>query len=91
MIYGAMQRLGLCKAPCKQLQARIPTARLCTAVGGLGPVYTAPSTGAQFVVNTTFDGWEGAETNCKANGGHLVAYTSQQEQVGGGVKPAAPR
>ena len=38
------------------------------------------------MVNTTFDTSEGAETNCKANGGHLVAYTSEQEQVGCGQK-----
>jgi hypothetical protein len=51
-------------------------------VGGLGPVYTAPSTGASFVVNTTLDNSESAESSCKANGGHLAAYTSEQEQVG---------
>jgi hypothetical protein len=55
---------------------------LAAAVGGLGPIYTAPSTNQQFVINTTLDNADSAEASCKKTGGHLAAYTSDQEQVG---------
>ncbi len=51
-------------------------------MGGQAPFYTATSTGATFVLNTTLDTFEGADANCKENGGSLAAYTSWSEQVG---------
>ncbi len=42
--------------------------------------YTAPSTGATYIVNTKPATFAAAEAFCNRNGGHLASYTSLEEQ-----------
>lgn len=53
----------------------------CSAALGASPLFTAPSTGAQFMFNSTPQGSSQAQAACLRNGGHLAAFTSQQEQL----------
>jgi hypothetical protein len=62
--------------------------RLCDAVPGQAPFYNATSStasGITFVLNTSLLDFEGAQTNCKMNGGHLASYTSWSEQAEVGI------
>jgi hypothetical protein len=46
----------------------------------LPPPYTAQITGSTFFLNLTHSSHQDAEASCSANGGHLAAYVSAEEQ-----------
>jgi hypothetical protein len=47
----------------------------------IGPAYTTPTTNGTFYLNTSYVNQSVAEAACAANGAHLAAYTSAQEQA----------
>lgn len=49
-------------------------------------VYVSNASNATYLLNTTFTNQVAAQRSCNANGGHLVAYTSIEEQVGAGQR-----
>jgi hypothetical protein len=50
------------------------------AVPGAAPNYTTPVSNVTFLFNSTNSTWDDAQNSCQMNGGHLAAYTSQEEQ-----------
>ena len=46
----------------------------------LPPLYTAQISGNTFFLNLSYSSHADAEASCSANGGHLAAYVSIEEQ-----------
>jgi hypothetical protein len=53
----------------------------CPAEPGLTYSYTNNLTSISYVLNTTHTNFYEAEDNCIALGGHLISYTSLEEQI----------
>jgi hypothetical protein len=66
------------------LPALLPDTALlcCPAARGPAPAFTTNITNITFYFNTSLGTWADAQLGCNLNGGHIAAYTSQEEQVG---------
>jgi hypothetical protein len=54
---------------------------LCGAEPGLTYTYTNSFSSVQYVLNTTRVNWYEAEDTCMSMGGHLISYSSIEEQL----------
>jgi hypothetical protein len=61
------------------------------AAAAAGYQYISPVSGATFVLDTKPANFTTAEAYCNTQGGHLVYYTSVEEQVGAGAAGACIR
>lgn len=59
-----------------------------SAAASAGYQYISPVSGATFVLDTKPANFSTAEAYCNTQGGHLVYYTSVEEQVGAGAGAA---
>lgn len=69
----------LCASHCC---ARRPAAR------GPTPPFTSNLTNITFYLNTSLGTWADSQLGCNLKGGHLAAYTAQEEQVGAAARPS---
>ncbi len=69
-----MAQLG-CKA------ARADELPCCRAAANKTSTYTSPVTGSTYILNTTLGDRYSAQAGCRKAGGHLVSFTSLEEQM----------
>ncbi len=72
-----------CSCQCQCSCHVAPAAPRCAAAGAWN--YTSPITNDTYVFNSTAVNQADAQSSCKVAGGHLVAWSSVEEQVGPGA------